>query len=141
MRKIFKFMVFAFLENALNLWILLMPPFPTQNSRQKLLKICFPQQQKGVERTLICFVKIQSWNVKMAWNIRLCIFCMICNFSKCNDFTVCKNYLSYSVVFSLLPFHYNHGNLTLKFHPKKIATLMKCGFLLVDSKLEVYQEW
>ena len=50
---------------------------------QKFLKVCFPQQQKAVERTLICFIKIQSGNMKMNWSIRLFIFCMICNFSKC----------------------------------------------------------
>ena len=33
---------------------------PTHNSRQNFLKICFPQQQKGVEKTMICFIKIQS---------------------------------------------------------------------------------
>ena len=33
----------------------------------------------------------------------------------------------------------SHG--LLKLHQKKIATLMKVGFVLVDSKLEVYQEW
>ena len=43
--KNFKFMVFTFLENALNLGILLTPSFPTQNSRQNFLKTCFPQQQ------------------------------------------------------------------------------------------------
>ena len=67
-------------------------PLPTQDSlpsschhvlgRKKLLippgsiasKICFPQQQKGVEETMICFIKIQSQNVKMTWNIRLLYF-------------------------------------------------------------------
>ena len=58
-------------------------PLPTQNSplstchyglgRNKLLipqgsilsKIYFPQQQKVVEETVICFIKIQSENIKM----------------------------------------------------------------------------
>ena len=43
---------------------------------------------KGVEETMICFIKIQSENMKMTWNINLFIFCMICNFSKCDGFTV-----------------------------------------------------
>ena len=63
-------------------------------SRRKLLippgsilwKTCFPQQQKGVEETMICFTKIQSENMKMTWNIRFFIFCMICNFFKCDGF-------------------------------------------------------
>ena len=99
--KIFKFMEFTFLENALNLG--------TQNStpssscrhilgRSKILippgsvfsKICFSQQQKGEEETMICFIKIQSENMKLTRNIRLFIFCMICNFFKCDGFTVFK---------------------------------------------------
>ena len=44
------------------------------------------------------------------------------------------------MVLSLLPILCNHSNLTLKLHQEKIATLMKSGFLFVDSKLEVYQE-
>ena len=43
---------------------------------------------KGVEETMICFIKIQSENMKMTWNISLFIFCMIFNFSKCDGFTV-----------------------------------------------------
>ena len=43
---------------------------------------------KGVEETMICFIKIQSENMKMTWNISLFIFCMICNFSKCDGFTI-----------------------------------------------------
>ena len=49
----------------------------------------------------------------------------------------CQQCLSNSVVLSLLSLICNCGNLT----PEKIATLMKSGLLLVDSKLEVYQEW
>ena len=49
--------------------------------RRKLLipsvKNLFPQQQKRVEETMICFIKIQSENIKMNWNIRFFIFCMI----------------------------------------------------------------
>ena len=43
---------------------------------------------KGVEETMICFIKIQSENMNMTWNITLFIFCMICIFSKCDGFTV-----------------------------------------------------
>ena len=65
-------MVFTFLENPLNLGIFFFFfSFPTQNSKQNLLKIYFLEQEKGVEKTMICFIKIQSENIKMAWNIRL----------------------------------------------------------------------
>ena len=53
-----------------------------------LSKICFHQQQNGVEETMICFIRIQSENMKTTWNIRFFIFCMICNFFKCDGFTV-----------------------------------------------------
>ena len=51
-------------------------------------KICFPQQQKEAEETMIYFIKIQSENMKMIWDISLFIFCMICNVFKCDGFTV-----------------------------------------------------
>ena len=43
---------------------------------------------KWVEKTMICFIKIQPENIKMTWNIGLFIFCMIYNFSKCDSFTI-----------------------------------------------------
>ena len=55
-----------------------------------LSKIYFPQNQKEVEETMICFIKIQSENMKMTWNIRFFIFCMICNFLNCDSFTILK---------------------------------------------------
>ena len=65
----FKFMVFTFPENALNLSIFTHATFPTENShpssyhqileskithspRQHFFKSMFPQQQKGVEETV-----------------------------------------------------------------------------------------
>ena len=51
-------------------------------------KICLPQQQKWLEKTMICFIKIQSDNMKMTWNIRLFILYMICNFFKRDGFIV-----------------------------------------------------
>ena len=44
------------------------------------------------------------------------------------------------MVLILLPHLCNHNNLVLKLHQTKIATLMKGGFLQIESKLEVYQE-
>ena len=40
---------------------------------QRFFENLFPQQQKGVEVTMICFIKIQSENMEMAWNIKLFI--------------------------------------------------------------------
>ena len=47
---------------------------------------------------------------------------------------------SYSMVVILLSFLWNYDNLTLKLHQEKRRYLMKDGFLLAGSKLEVYQE-
>ena len=74
MGKIFKFISFAFLENtlAINLDIFIHTLFLTQNSSQN-------SQQKGLEKTMICSIKIHLENVKITWNFRLLIFCMVCN--------------------------------------------------------------
>ena len=97
--KYVKFMEFAFLENRL-IWnifnhtpphSILVPIFSSSGlgSRKLLIlpssilsKICFPQQQKGMEETTINlrFIKIQSENIKMTWNIRFFIFCMLYSF-------------------------------------------------------------
>ena len=44
------------------------------------------------------------------------------------------------MVLILLPLFCNHNNLILKLHQKEITTVMKGGFLLVESKLEFRQE-
>ena len=77
-------------------------PFKTRSQVQKFLgrrkllipqgsivwKICLIQQQKGVEKTMICFIKTQSENMKMTWNISFFIFCVTCNFFKYDGFTI-----------------------------------------------------
>ena len=57
-----KFMAFAFLENALNLGIFTHHPTEGNHSfplGKLFLKISFPQQQKRMEETMICFIKMQ----------------------------------------------------------------------------------
>ena len=106
--KIFKFIGFIFLENALirGIFVHVLPHLklsPTFLSsrrigKRKLLispdrifwKTWFRQQQKGVEETVIYFVKIEPENIKMTRNIRPCIFFMTSNFFKCDGFTVFK---------------------------------------------------
>ena len=83
-QRFFKFMMFAFLENALNLGIFTHALVPYSKLQAELFKNLF---QKEMEKTVTCFIKIQSENMKMTRNIRLFIFCRIFNFSKCNDFT------------------------------------------------------
>ena len=79
----FKFMEFTFLENALIPGSFAYAPSHSKLApkflssalhRRKLLiplgsihsKICYPQQQKGVEETMICLIKIQSENMKLS---------------------------------------------------------------------------
>ena len=54
------------------------PPFKTPGG---MFWKSVSRKTKGVEKTMICFMKIQSKNMKMTWNINFLIFCMICNFS------------------------------------------------------------
>ena len=72
-----------------------------------------------MEETTICFIKIESENMKMTSNISLFIFSMICNFLNVMALQFCEECLSSSVVLSLLPLLRNHDNLTLKLHQKK----------------------
>ena len=147
MGKIFKFVELTFLENAL-IWGIVTHVVPhselaskllssrprqkeiTCSRRQHSFEIFLPQQQKGMEETIICFIKIQPENMKMTRNIRFFIFCMICNFFRCDGFTILWiTYLSYSIVLILLFLLCNHDNLILKLHQKKIDNLMKGDFL------------
>ena len=57
-------MVFTFLENALNLDIFTHAPVPHSK-----LQAEFSPITKGVKETIICFIKIQSENMKMTWNM------------------------------------------------------------------------
>ena len=100
----------------------------THSPRRHFLENCFPQQQKEVEETTICFIKIQSENTEKTWNIRLFLFCTICNFFDCDGFTVLLiiSIIQYGLIL-LLPLLCNHNNLILKLHQKKITTLMKNG--------------
>ena len=80
-------MVFT-LENELNLCIFIHALVPHPKLQVQFFENSFPLRDKGVEETMICFIKIKSVNMKMSWNISLFICCMIYNFSKCDGFTV-----------------------------------------------------
>ena len=81
-------MVFTILENALDIDISTHAPIPHSKLQAEYFENLFPSQQKRVDKTMICFIKIQSENMKMTWKIRLFIFGMVCNFSKCDGFIV-----------------------------------------------------
>ena len=80
-------MVITFLENALNPGIFTHAPVLHSKLQVKLFENLF-EKQKGVEKTMIWFIKFQSEIVTMTWNVRLFMFYMICNFYKCDGFTV-----------------------------------------------------
>ena len=66
---------------------------------------------------------------------------MIHNFFRFDYFTVLLiKYLSYIVVVILLSILCKHNNLILKLYQIEMAAVAKNGFLLADSKFEVYQE-
>ena len=71
--KSFQYMAFI-LENALNLCIFTdCPVLHSELHVQFFEKNLFPPRVKNnrVEETMICFIKIQSENMKMTWNISL----------------------------------------------------------------------
>ena len=53
-------------------------------------KICFSQHQKGVEKTMIYFIKIQSENMQMTWDIRFFVFVRFVIFSNVIALQFCK---------------------------------------------------
>ena len=71
-------MVFT-LENELNLCIFTRAPVPQSKIQVQFFENLFPlrTKNKGVEETMICFIKIQSENMKMTWNISLFKFIYI----------------------------------------------------------------
>ena len=84
-------MVFTFPENALNLCIFNhTPSLPLKTPGKVSERKSVSTKTKGVEETMICFIKIQSLDLIIN-HISLFIFCMICTFSKCDSFTVLWN--------------------------------------------------
>ena len=82
---------------------------------------------------MVCFIKIQSENIKKAWNIiylNYFAFVWFVIFLNVIVLQFCESYLSNSVVLSLLLLICNYDNLTIKLYTsEKIATLMKGDFL------------
>ena len=52
------------------------PSSPLKTPGRMFRKSVSPKT-KGVEKTMIYFIKIQSENMKMTWNTKLLMFCMI----------------------------------------------------------------
>ena len=125
----------------------LLMPLPNQNSpssschhalgTRKLLtppgnilsRICFPQQQKLVEKTKICLSKFSQKIWRWLGTSGLLHFVWFTIFSYVIALQFCKWYLSYSMALNLLILLCNHDNLILKLHQKKIANFMMGDFL------------
>ena len=114
--KIFKFMVFTFLENVLNLGIFthvapyskLSPKFLSSHPRQKEIIHSprqFPPTPERGRGKYDLYIKLQSENMKMTWDIRLIIFCMIFIFFKCNGLAVLEiiSIIQYGINFIASP--------------------------------------
>ena len=88
--KFFNFMVFTFLEDALDLWIFTSVP------QSKLQVECFENlflpRQKGWRKLWFALLKfnqkISRWPGTLIYLNYFTIFCMICSFFKCVGFTV-----------------------------------------------------
>ena len=65
-------------------------PYSSLETPRIIFRKCVSPKTKGMEGTMICFIKIHLENMKMTWEISLYIFCMICNFSKCDVCLNCK---------------------------------------------------
>ena len=143
MRTIFKFAEFTFQENALIRGIFthasphlkLAPKFLLSRPRQK--EITHLPRQHSFENLLY-----QNSVRKYEDDLEHQVFYILYDlqfFSNVMVLQFCQQYLSYSMVLTLLLLLCNHDNLILKLGTsEKIATLLKGGFLLVISKLEVY---
>ena len=81
----FQFMVFTFLENAMNLCSFTHAPVPQSKIQAGFLKLCFSQDNRDGENYDLLY-RNSIKNMKMTWNFRLFIFYMICNFSKLYSF-------------------------------------------------------
>ena len=129
MEKNFNFMEFTFLENALIRGIFTHTPphlklakFLSSLPRQKEITHSFENlfpptaERGGGNYDFLYQNSVRKYKDGLALaNVMALQFC--------------KYYLSYSMVLILLLPLCNHDNLILKLHQKKIATLMKGGFL------------
>ena len=61
-------MVITFLENAVNLDNFTHTPLPHLKLQVEYFEN-FPQQQKGMEQIMICFIKFELEHMKKAWKI------------------------------------------------------------------------
>ena len=81
-------MMFAFLENALNLCIFTHAPVPHSKLQVEFFENLFHLRRKGWRK--LHNIQIQSENMRMTWNISLFLFCMIEIFLNAMALQFCK---------------------------------------------------
>ena len=115
--KNFQFVVFTFLENVLNLCIFTHVPVPQLKTPGRIFWkfiSCFHQDKRGGENYDLLY---QNSSRKCEYDLEN-YFVWLVFFLTAMALQFCEKYLSKSVVLSLLPLLFNHGNLTLKLHQK-----------------------
>ena len=104
------------------------PPLKIHHPGRIFWKFVSPKT-KRVEETMIYFIKIKSENMKMTWVISFFIFfAWFLIFLNVVVLQFCE-YLSNSVVISLLPLLCNRGNLTLKYIRKNSCLNKRLRFI------------
>ena len=126
-----QFMVFTFQEITLNLCIFTHASIPHSKLQAEFLKNLFPARRKRWRKLWFYLLKFNQKIQRWLGTLSYLYFLWFIIFLNVMSLQFCKQYLSNGVVLHLLTLLCNHGNLTLKFHPKKWLNfiLMKGGFL------------
>ena len=118
--KIFNFMLFTFLEDALNQSIFTYASVPQLKIRVEFFENLFPPRQKGWRKLWFALLKfnqkISKWPGKLIYLNYFTFFVWFAVFLNVMALQFYEQYLSKSVVLHLLPLICNHGNLTLKLY-------------------------
>ena len=88
MGKNFKFTVFAFLENVVNLGIFTHAHVPHSELQAESFENLFPLTEETVEEHYDLLYQNSIRKYEDVLEIRFFLFCVICNFSKFDAFTV-----------------------------------------------------
>ena len=84
LKKCFNFMVFTFLENALNLWIFTHAPNHQSKLQVECFENLFPPGRKRWRELWFALLKynqkMSRWPGTLIYLFKLFYFCMICNF-------------------------------------------------------------
>ena len=118
-----EFMVFTFLENALNLCVFTYAPVPHSKLQIEFFENLFPPRPKGWGKPWFGLWKLNQKIWRWLGTLVYLNFVWFVIFLNVIALLFCEWYLSNSVALSLLPLLWNlclsFGNLALKLHQKK----------------------